>query len=67
MRPLGDLRFTLHGLWNILMLKKYHAKFTYTSTDAQLPNINEEIKGEGWNTSHGKLQKSTFILFFRNL
>ena len=53
MRKLGDLRFTLHGLWNIIKLHKYHAKFSYTETDAELPNINEEISGEGWFTSHG--------------
>jgi len=48
LRPLGKLRFTVYGLWNILMLKKYQAKISYTTETTELPSINEEITGEGW-------------------
>jgi hypothetical protein len=48
LRPLGKFRFTVCGLYNIAKLKRYHARISYTTEAKDLPKINEDIKGEGW-------------------
>jgi len=58
LRSLGKLRFTFSGLWNIMLMKKYHAKITYTMTNQELPGIDEDLKGEEWQEF-----QSAFSLF----
>jgi len=48
LRSVGILRFDIYGAWEVLTLKKYKAKLSYSATETKPPKFDEEPKGGDW-------------------
>jgi len=47
-RALGSARFYVYGVYAIAKLQTDRARITYTTGSDKLPQLDQEIKGEGW-------------------
>ena len=53
---MGGFRFDLMGVWKLLGLKKFQARFAYTTTHYdQLPSLGEDLTGDDWVKIDGKI------------
>ena len=66
LRMIGKPRFTLFGLWNILRLKHYKGKISYTDMDPGLLDLKGDVHSENWYTLHkGWNTNVKFLMIFR--
>ena len=53
LRSVGTLRFDIYGAWEVLTLKRYKARLSYSATETRPPKFDEEPKGGDWVSVDG--------------
>ncbi len=54
---MGGLRFDVMGVWKMLKLKHFPGKLTFSKTltdPSKMPKLNEDIKGDEWESIEGR-------------